>query len=43
MGAIQYALFAYVLTAVIAFAVVGVIVGVNKLLSGGKDNGEGEV
>ena len=39
MNVIEYALFAYGLTAVISFAVIGVIVFLNKLLS---DNGSNE-
>ncbi len=40
LGAIQYALFAYLMTAVISFFIVGVIVLVNNLMVR-NDNGKG--
>ncbi len=38
MGPIVYALFAYALTAVISFAVTGIIVLTDKLMSGKEDD-----
>ncbi|MDD2432884.1 MAG: hypothetical protein PHX01_04195 [Clostridia bacterium] len=39
MGIIQYTLIAYALTAIISLAVIGVIVLVNKVVSGNGNNG----
>ncbi len=39
MGIIQYTLIAYGLTAIIYLAVIGVIVLVNNVVSGGNNNG----
>ena len=39
MNTVTYAIFAYAMTAVISFAVVGVIVLINKIMS--KEEGEG--
>lgn len=40
VGVVQYALFAYLLTAIISFFVVAVIVVVNRIMSGNSSNGE---
>lgn len=37
MNTVTYALFAYAMTAAISFAVVGVIVLINKIMSGGEE------
>ena len=40
MGTVTYSLFAYLLTAVISFVVVGIIVGIDRIMSRISDDGK---